>query len=195
MPFLITLNTFIAGCFKRSPKSAPEIPPPSVDWLLANRHFLRSQHALTPGENSLVSLYRMYEHIVNDYNLALRSEIEYSFNRPKWLVSEIPDPADPDPARYAILAVLPQFLVLAFNRLIERGLHRDAPAIFTNEDDELKSRPRILEEVPSWTAKVPALREMLVIPSIEGHEARIEQASPEFLEKNLVIFPPHVLFA
>lgn len=81
-----------------------------------------------PGENPLASLYRMYEYIITDYNLALRGEIEYFFNLPKCLVSETPDPADPDPARCAIHAVPPQFLVMAFNRLIERGLHRDAPA-------------------------------------------------------------------
>lgn len=137
----------------------------------------------------------MYEYLVTDFNAGLRTEIEFFFNHPDWAVSEIPDPADMDPARYAILAVLPQFLVIAFNRLIRRGLPRDAPAISTGEEmEELTSRPRVLEEVPTWTAQVPKLQETLVIPDTKGHRPNDEQASSQFLEKNILVFQPHILF-
>jgi hypothetical protein len=36
-------------------------------------------------------------------------------------------PNDPDPQRAAILATIPSFMVMAYNRLIEVGQHRDAP--------------------------------------------------------------------
>lgn len=42
----------------------------------------------------------------------------------------MPKLLDPDPERYAVLAVLPFYLVFAFNRLNERGLPRDSPFIF-----------------------------------------------------------------
>ena len=99
--------------------------------------------SLTP----LGSLYRMYEYVVYDHVLGLRTEIEFFFNHSHWKVAKIPDPVDSDPKRYAIISVIPHLLVKAFNRLIERGLPRDAPAIIMGDEhfDELADRPRILE--------------------------------------------------
>ena len=70
--------------------------------------------AMTRGATPNASLYRMYEYFVTGFNTGLRSEIEYFFNHKTWIVSQIPDPEDPDSARYAILTVLTQYLVLAF---------------------------------------------------------------------------------
>lgn len=78
----------------------------------------------------------MYEYIVLGYNIGLRTEMEWFFNHPSWSVASIPDPMDSDPARYAVLAVIPRFLVGSFNRLVERGLPRGSPGIICGDEAE-----------------------------------------------------------
>lgn len=115
-----------------------------------------SRHiASTKGNTPLAALYRMYGYLVSGYTIGLCSGIEFFFNKPAWAVADIPDPQDPGPERYAVLAVLPCYMVKAFNRLIQRGLPRDSPFIMTTAmEDELKSRPMVLEKEPSWVARV-----------------------------------------
>lgn len=144
----------------------------------------------------LDSLYRLYQFITIDDTIELRNEIEYFFNREDWPVKDIPDPQDSHEQRYAILAVLPRLLVRAFNRLIEKGLPRDAPPIIV-DFDELAQRPRILEEPPSWAESVPSLSEPLKLPNAAG--AYIEgpddpTANNEFLDKNIWVEEPHIYF-
>jgi hypothetical protein len=138
----------------------------------------------------------MYEYLVLGYTTGLRTEIEYFFDQPSWAVSAIPDPADPDPERYAILSVLPCYLVTAFNRLIERGLPRGSPAIIAGAaaEDELKDREVVLEEEPSWAAEVPALSHTLTIPDKDNKEVPEEMRSKRFLDMNIVVKELHILF-
>ena len=109
-----TLGSF----FTRAPSSTSGNlqRPPSVQYLLEHS---KHRNAETRGVTPIASLYRMYEFIVLGFTVGLRTEIEWFFNHASWKLSEIPDPDDPDPERYAILAVLPRFLVIAYNRLIE----------------------------------------------------------------------------
>ncbi|KAK4117529.1 hypothetical protein N656DRAFT_699868, partial [Canariomyces notabilis] len=140
-------------------------------------------------------LYRMYEYLVIGYNIGLRSEIVYFFNHASWAVAAIPDPADPDPARYAILAALPHYLVRTVNRLVQDGLPRGRPAIIgPKEEAELRSRPIVVEEEPPWAAKVPALAKTLVIPGPDGNAPGADCKSARLLEMNIVAEEPHVLF-
>ena len=169
--------------------------PPKVEWLLQHRQELGQSPATTKGAAPLCSLYRMYEYFVVGFMNGLRTEIEYFFNRKKWIVSGIPDPKDPDPARYAILAVLTQYLVLAFNRLIERGLPRGSPAIITPKIEErLKAQKRVLEREPKWATEVPRVQQTLVIPSSIGKRPEDEHTSLRFLNVNIIAEEPHVLF-
>lgn len=165
---------------------------PTVSWLLEHQRELQGKMALTRGNTPLASLYRMYEYIVIGYNIGLRNEIEAFFNHHTWPVSAIPDPKDPDPQRYAVLAVLPYYLVMAFNRLIEIGLPRDSPFIITPEiEEELKSRERVLEEEPRWVLKVPRLEETLVIPRYTGEIPRENCLSGPFAKMNIRAENPH----
>ncbi|KAL1840579.1 hypothetical protein VTJ49DRAFT_311 [Mycothermus thermophilus] len=165
---------------------------PSVGWLLSHRDERSGKRALCEGNTPVASLYRMYEYLVVGYNTGLRTEIEYFFNQPSWSVSAIPDPEDPDPERYAILSVLPSYLAMAFNRLIERGLVRAAPAIIMPDmEDEMRNRPQVLEEEPSWAAQVPALEQTLIIPD-ESNKTPKEDW--RFIEKKVIVEEPHVLF-
>jgi hypothetical protein len=165
---------------------------PSVRWLLSHRE---QRKARTGGEDPLASLYRMYEYIVLDYNTGLRTEIEWFWNHPTWGVNEIPNPNDPDPQRAAILAVIPKFMIMAYNRLIEMGLQRDSPAIITEEmEAEMKSRPKSLEEVPAWTLTVRPLKKTLTIPPSDGLVVEERYQSPEFRMMNVICTQPDVFF-
>lgn len=169
---------------------------PSVSWLLEHRVQLEGVRAPTKGRNPTASLYRMYEYLVIGYITGLRTEIEFFFNQPTWAVSAIPDPQDPDPERYAILAVLPIYLVTAFNRLIEKGLPRGSPAIIAGPkaEAELRARPRVLEQTPEWSRTVAPLSSQLIIPDKEGKVPPKQVWSPHFLEMNIIVEDPHTLF-
>jgi hypothetical protein len=137
----------------------------------------------------------MYEYYVVGFDIGMRSEIEFFYNQPTWLVSALPDPADPDPQRYAILAALPYYLVMAFNRLALRGLPRGSPAIISQEEEErLRAQEVKLETEPEWARHVPRLDKTLVIPTSTGHEPEDAVRSPRLLELNIIGEEPHVLF-
>ncbi|KAG5980951.1 hypothetical protein E4U55_003461 [Claviceps digitariae] len=188
---------FLPKWLHQGPPSSFAQKPPEVAWLLEHRHERQGQRALTRGPpHSLASLYRMYEYLIIGYNTGLRTEIEFFFNQPSWSVKDIPDPKDADPIRYAILAVLPHYLTLAFNRLIEKGLPRGSPAILTPEiEASLKAQVVKLEEVPSWTTDVPPLKDVFTIPckSSKFVDAGGER-SERFYKMNIVVNEPHVLF-
>ncbi|GAB1314234.1 hypothetical protein MFIFM68171_04444 [Madurella fahalii] len=170
--------------------------PPTVSWLLAHRDECSGKRAQTKGATPAASLYRMYEYLVLGHITGLRTEIEYFFNQPSWAVSAIPDPVDPDPERYAILAVLPYYLVTAFNRLIERGLPRGSPAIIAGAaaEEELRGREVVLEQEPSWAAKGPALSNALTIRDRSNKEPEEGTRSKRFLNMNIIVEEPHILF-
>ncbi|KAF9885376.1 hypothetical protein FE257_012994 [Aspergillus nanangensis] len=167
-----------------------------MSWLLEHRQERYGKPALTQGKSPTASLYRMYEYLVTGFIIGLRSEIECFYNHSSWAVSNIPDPTDTGPQRYAILAVLPYYLAIAFNHLIERGLPRGSPAMIISDEmeEELKSRPKILEQEPKWAMKVPGLEETLIIPGESEEEPSEESRSTRFLVMNIIVDEPHVLF-
>lgn len=192
-----TLLGKISGARSSKTPPPPLVRPPSVLWILDHRAELQQhQPASTSGDNPLASLYRMYEYFVAGYITGLRSEVEFFFNRAAWTVADIPDPEDPDPERYAILAVLPYYLTHAFNRLIERGLARGSPAIIISSavEEELKSLPVVLEKEPAWVAGVPKLDKTLVLPCTDGSVPREDIRSQRFLAMNIVSEDPYIVF-
>ena len=103
--------------------------PPSVSELQQHSFAVRVRYSQrlqsqinrwrsSPGggpDTPLACLHRIYEFLVVDWTTAFRNEIEYFSHRCTWAVGSIPDPRDPDPLRYAILAVLTRLLCQAFN--------------------------------------------------------------------------------
>jgi hypothetical protein len=157
----------------------------------------------TETDTPVKALYRMYEHIMLDQSLEIRNEFEAFWFRSGWKVSEIPDPRDPDPERYAVVACIPALLCLAFNKRIELGLPRDAPAIFTRDQlEEWRSRGREYEMEPEWTEGVPQLDQRLAIPHWDNDKrefvpldaSETTKASKEFAKKNILIWQPHIHF-
>ena len=194
---LFSISRFLSKIFRRETYN-----PPTVAWLLENREQHQNKLAPTRSATPMESLYRMYEYLVAGCTIGLRNEIEDFFNQSTWAVSDIPDPRDhgeADPERYAILAVLPHYLVWAFNRLIERGLPRDSPGMITSVEmeEELRSREIVREEVARWVKDVPRLERTLMIPppaAVSGETPEEASRSKRFLEMNIVVEEPHVLF-
>lgn len=137
----------------------------------------------------------MYEYIVTSFVTELRNEIEYFYNQP-WTVSKIPDPKDTDPERHAILAMIPHYLMKAFNRMAERRLPRGSPAIITSREmeEELMSREIVRKEVPGWVKRMPRLEKTLVIPTDDGEVPDEESKSERFWEMNTIAHELFVLF-
>ncbi|KAL9063251.1 MAG: hypothetical protein Q9157_008333 [Trypethelium eluteriae] len=117
-------------------------PPPGVERLLAERKSWRGPY--TDGNAPLPLLYRMYESFVADDELGLREDIRYFWGKEEWAVADIPDPHDPDPERYAILAAITGMLVLAFNYKIGLGFPRDGPAMIRGHAHilQLQAQPK-----------------------------------------------------
>lgn len=129
-------------------------------------------------DTSLCSLYRHYEDLCLDDLIMMGYECEYFFfhNEPSWRLSQIPDPKDPDPIRYAILASMVEALVDAFNWRLELGLRRDKSM---DESDERATNFK-REEVPIWTAAVQPLPETVDLN-------KLDQGNPNssFLKRNI----------
>lgn len=195
----------LKNLFQRSPSFDQRVRNVTPQYLISNRALIRSVwhpgggrylKRVSPTDTPLSSLYRLYHFIVIDDTIELRNELEYFFNRAEWPVNAIPDSKDTDAQRYAILAVLTALLCRAFNRLIEKGLPRDAPPI-VSDWDALAAQPRIPEEMPQWAKEVPKLSTRLDIPDekdvfLDGPDD--PKVCKEFLEKNILIEEPHIYF-
>lgn len=124
---------------------------------------LRSMQLFRIRDTPLRSLYRLYECTCTLAHNEMMEESQYFFHgRPNWRVKDIPDPQDPDPVRYAILASLAETLVTSFNLKISMGLrrgitHEKPLLIFKFRDDP--DPP--LEDPPTWCAEVKPLTDPL----------------------------------
>jgi hypothetical protein len=125
-------------------------------------------------------------------------ETEYFFfqARSSWELCNIPDPQDPDPIRYAILACTLESLLNAFNFRLRIGMRRDRNHIPPTNDGYAPYIPIVT--LPSWTQRVPPvskeyIRDVmpermvdslgnLVIHAFE-HEG---EGSPIFLKRNII---------
>lgn len=64
-------------------------------------------------------------------------------------------------------------------------------------EEELRSREIVREEVPRWVKDVPRLERTLMIPppgAVSGQTPEEAGRSKRFLEMNIVVEEPHVLF-
>ncbi|KAF8542766.1 hypothetical protein BDD12DRAFT_728035, partial [Trichophaea hybrida] len=143
----------------------------------------------------LASWYRMYQYFVVGLNINLRNEVEYFWNHQDWALAVLPDPHDPHTARYAVLAILPHLLLDAFNNKIRLGIPRDTPK-FNKDFKELKSRPKIFEELPLWVDDVPPLERDLMLPGQTGRyfTRDIKYVCCPALKYNVVVQDPALRF-
>ncbi|EFI28334.1 hypothetical protein CC1G_13863 [Coprinopsis cinerea okayama7 len=159
-------------------------------------------------DTAAACLYRIYTFFVLHDTVAFRNELEYFCrSHPEWAVSSLPDPSasddgpgssDPsndEQVRYTILAVLTRLMCDAFNRRIDLGLPRDAPAII-EDFEELQARPKVHESPPEWATQVQPLHEKVFIPNSEGKVLGEddEDVNKEFKDMNIIVQMPHIHF-
>lgn len=133
----------------------------------------------------------------------MRNEFEYFWYQSSWLLSDIPDPKDENPERYACIACIPALLCLSFNERIKLPLPRHAPPII-NQDmiNRWKEEEKKFETEPRWTSAVPKVTNTLSIPHWDNSLRDFvpldafssEKASPEFAKKKILIWQPHIYF-
>lgn len=195
--------------YKPSPEDYPVFPPapprcliqnPGQHWeKIAQRKFAAPQGIFE--DSSLYALYRLYEVIVLDKVFGYRNGLEMFWRQKSWAVQDIADPKDDDPERYAFLAGCTYLLARSFNQRIKLGLSRQMPAIMLHEQvEELRNQPdhlRQYEQVPGWAQAVRPLEETLFVPThdrelLKGKDD--ERADPDFLDKNILLWSPHIYF-
>lgn len=211
-------------------------PPLAPEELFARRAefyntLIRRESSYPPASDTpLRCLYRIYEYIMNCMQIGYRNEFEYFCNRGtlpvampgdsentiSWLVSDIPDPQDPDPARYAILAGITELLVTAFNkRIITYNISRDEFTKKTMREKQKRYRwwarwlkdyqlpPLIPEEVPTWAKNVAPLKKPLLVPYWRRGEFVTpspdvmndpDHVNPAFLPYNIYMLLPLIHF-
>lgn len=195
--------------FEPRPDDYPVFPPASPRHLIQNseqewaridqRRFAAPQGIFE--DSSLFGLYRLYEVIVLDKVFAYRNALEMFWRQKTWALKDIADPKDDDPERYAFLAGCTYLLARSFNQRIKLGLSRQMPAILLHEQvEELRNQPdhlRQYEQVPEWAQAAKPLEETMFIPTHDGELLTgkdDKRADPDFLEKNIVLWTPHIFF-
>lgn len=173
--------------------------PPPVQEIFDQRETINESAVPHHGPDiAMIILFRIYVALVSGEDLWMRTEVERFWNHHEWRVSELQDPRDADPVRYAVLATIPYLLVRAFNANIELGLPRNAPPFWTYEQEmEFTSRPKQFESVPEWAINVPALDTQLLIPDFQGNLPSGESdrtTDPDMLRKNILTTMQPVLF-
>jgi len=154
------------------------------------------------------SFYRLYQFLVVGWTIQFRNELEYFWGQAAWALAALPDP-DPTTAgrdvaqdsdseamvRKAVMAGLTRIMARAYNRLISEGMPRDTPPM-VDDWEELRARPRVLEEIPQWAEEMGAVRSVIEIPDVEGKvlgEGE-ERVSEDFARYGIRIAEPHWVF-
>ena len=191
------------------PGDYPVFPPPAPRDILRDpdayrARMSRRKYGAPQGvyeDSPLFALYRLYEFVILDEVISYRNTLEAFWRQRNWAVHDIPDPEDSDPERYAFLASCTYLLARSFNQRVKLGLSRDRPSLLTPEEaEEARNVPdnlRQYEKVPDWAEKVPALTEMLLIPTDKGEllDGKDDsRADLDFLSKNILLWTPHIQF-
>lgn len=98
----------------------------------------------------------------------------------RWLVSEIPDPQDSDPIRYAILASLAEKLAEAFNWKLELGIRRGGKP---SDQSEQRATNFMREVAPSWTENIAGSEQRICL--IDYKRETMAKPDPIFLKRNI----------
>ncbi|KAL1855015.1 hypothetical protein Plec18167_004535 [Paecilomyces lecythidis] len=156
-------------------------------------HNLRSIPIWRMRDTPLRSIYRLYElHLADRYKL-MGYETEYFFFRPDWKLQNIPDPKDPDPLRYAVIACIVEELHEAVNWRLSLGLRRNREHVY-RERGEDPYPPFVPEGLPSWTKDVAPIDKELLRRSVpedkldtDGNLVLEEGGkSPIFARRNII---------
>ncbi|PGH14599.1 hypothetical protein AJ79_02934 [Helicocarpus griseus UAMH5409] len=151
-------------------------------------------------DTPLRSIYRLYEAVMagDDMYAVIQYELEHFWftSARSWELHRIPDPRDPDPIRYAILACIVEAMPPAFNFKLSIGMRRDENNVPPTDWDGVNNPYAPYEPVhgPEWTKHVPPvdkqyLRDMMPERMLdsEGRLILHEDGESEiFAKRNLV---------
>lgn len=148
----------------------------------ADLHNLRAIRIFRMRDTPLRSVYRIYELFMADQYPLMGWETEYFvFSQPKWRLQDIPDPRDPDPLRYAMIASIVEELGEAINWRLGLGLRRNGDHLYREEDTD-PLPPFIPEQLPDWTKKVLPMDKGLLKSSVPA--GKIDANGNLVLEEN-----------
>ncbi|KAG5287188.1 hypothetical protein I7I48_03054 [Histoplasma ohiense] len=209
-PYLALLRLFLPASLTSWSYPIPEpLPPlrlvdnPSLCWTRRCEGDLKNLQAIPlwrSHDTPLRSLYRMYEATMAGESMivAIGYEVEYFWYQsgPAWELDCIPDPQDPDPIRYAILACIVESMPEAFNFKLSIGMRRDRKNVPPGDWDGVNNpyAPYTSVAGPEWTKHVlPIDKDYLrdVMPArmldSEGRLVLHEEAESEiFAKRNIV---------
>ncbi|KAJ7280819.1 hypothetical protein C8J57DRAFT_1124328 [Mycena rebaudengoi] len=129
-----------------------------------NIRMLRRHKLFQYRDTQTRALYRLYDVICMGDEVEIKHEAVYIWLQHSWRLSVWPDPRDPDPDRYTMLAGIVEELVRAFNWRLERGFHRDIDKERQMTGRERRKRvPLPLESPPDWPTAVPPARQKILL--------------------------------
>ncbi|PYI28868.1 hypothetical protein BP00DRAFT_250112 [Aspergillus indologenus CBS 114.80] len=164
-----------------------------IESIFGDLHNLRAIPIWRVRDTPLRSIYRLYAlFLAGQYDL-MGYETEYFFKRPDWKLRYIPDPQDPDPLRYAVVACIVEELHRAVNWRLSLGLRRNGERIYRDREDD-PWPPYHPEDLPGWTKSVLPIDKALLEQSVpaevlDGHGNLVLQengTSPIFAQRNIV---------
>lgn len=127
---------------------------------------------------------------------------EYFWNQASWALADLPDPGlggnelseNEAKLRKAVMAGLTRIMKLAYNRLISKGLPRNAPTI-VEDWEKLKARPRLMEEIPTWAEEMERLVPVMELPGANGELLDADEpGDEEFAVYGIKVATPHWVF-
>jgi len=184
-----------------------QLRPPLLQRVLSFGTSTGSNSSSYLPDNPAASFYRLYQFLVIDWTIQFRNELEYFWGQASWALADLPDPSEDEDSnsgsaadseakiRKAVMAGLTRIMARAYNRLISEGLPRDAPPM-VDDWEELRARPRVLEEIPKWAEEMGKVEPVIGIPNMEGKLLGEEEgeASEDFARYGIRIAEPHWVF-
>lgn len=199
-PYLALLRLFIpfpSWSFPLPEPVAPREIAENVDLYYRRHPYVRDYQCIPiwrHRDTALRSIYRLYEIFMTGEYALLRLETEYLWHTPpkQWALASIPDPRDPDPVRYALLACIVEELVAAFNWRLSLGLRRLGEPVQRKHGSD-PYPPFVPELPPSWTQNVAAIEPSMLRdlpPAMVDQDGRLvlekKGCSDEFAKRNVI---------
>lgn len=157
-------------------------PQIGLEYLYRDGHYhqLRSIWLFTVRDTPIRSLYRLCVSVSSQEQGEIMLESSYFWRHRDWSMQDIPDPRDPDPVRYAMLASLVEEMVEAFNYKIGLGLRRGIEIYRSDYHALAREENKPFEVCPEWALRVPALGDLVNF----GREG--DQGTPTFRKRNII---------
>ncbi|KAJ3833352.1 hypothetical protein EV361DRAFT_905714 [Lentinula raphanica] len=138
-------------------------------------------------DSRIRALYRLYDAICLQDEMEAVHEATYIWGRLDWQLKDWPDPKDPDPERYAVLAGIMEGLVESFNWRLGLGICRDRRKASQKRMEKRRCDPEPLEQCPSWPDHVPPSPRPVFLSIKDWSREQVEASTrPYFKRRNII---------